>query len=163
MCIARLWFGGGEEGRKGITDQRERERERERRTFNRIRLCQLAAVLQQFLRQSVPRPLLLPPGRVGVQAQVYVRGGEVVGVELVVSMGFRFRRLLARQFFCFSCAFAFLGVDGGRKGREERTLDNGTLVRSMESERLGGFRESPDIAVPAVLDQFFVWLCRVRF
>lgn len=66
------------------------------RTFNRVRLCQLRAVLQQFPGQRVPLPLLLlffffffammmvmpVGGRRRRQAQVYVRGGEVVGVEL---------------------------------------------------------------------------------
>ena len=66
------------------------------RTFNRVRLCQLRAVLQQFPGQRVPSPLLLlfsffffammmmmlVGGRRRRQAQVYVRGGEVVGVEL---------------------------------------------------------------------------------
>ena len=46
------------------------------RTFNRIRLCQLRALLHQLLRQRVPCLL-------GREAQVDVRGGEVVGVELL--------------------------------------------------------------------------------
>lgn len=48
----------------------------EGRTFNRIRLRQLRAVIHQRRGQLVPFPALLQP-------QVDVCAGEVVGVELV--------------------------------------------------------------------------------
>ena len=107
----------------GVNRIGEREggsRERRTLTFNRIRLCQLAAILQQFLGQRVPGPLLLlPPGRVRVQAQVDVRGGEVVGVELV---GFRRGRYLdnsTRSLLSLSSFLRFLlcvGVGWRYKG-----------------------------------------------
>lgn len=72
MCIersrCRVCAGGGGGGREGARGP----------TFDRVRLGQLRALLHQFLRQRVPCLL-------GREAQVDVRGGEVVGVELAPS------------------------------------------------------------------------------
>ena len=106
--------GGGEGGKEGG--------EGGRRTFDRVRLCQLRAVVQQGRGQRVPFLL-------GRQAQVDVRGGEVVGVELGRDLGTFyllfffsfvffcfFLSLHSLLFFCARCRRRRGGVEGSKRG-----------------------------------------------
>ena len=146
-CIIGMWAG------PGAMDWR---------TFNRIRLGQLRALLHQLLGQRVPCLL-------GREAQVDVRGGEVVGVELSC----RFLNTVRFSFPPSKRPLSFLPVGRTDPGEGRGWLvvrggggGGGALVEtypmfkpvSMDREGMGpgACLWSPDIAIPAEFDQFFV-------
>lgn len=106
-------------------------------TFDGIRLGQLRALLHQLLGQGVPCLL-------GREAQVDVRGGEVVGVELsartfpFLTLSFTLPFLFCRPFFLFSSLSVGGGPGGGGKRRtypvDSGVLDSG-LVKRVGRER----------------------------